>query len=318
MQATKTPKKTFKLHFLHPKNWGFWLVLAVFLPLIYLPLRVQFWIGKQLGLFVFHIGKSRRKVTLVNLTLAFPEKSDNDRYLMAREVFINQGIGVFETLSAWFRPYLFDADNVQIDGLDNILQAQEQSRAVLLLGAHYTMLDLGGLLCTQHFPASAMYRPQNNELLEWFIYNSRSRIYNTQIEHRDLRTMSECFKKGDVIWYTPDQDFGLKSGVMANFFGVPAATVTAQKRLLKLGNRSNPPAVIALHFYRTNLKQNGNPVYKITITPELKNYPTGDDHADAQRVNDLFESFIRKAPTQWMWFHKRYKNKEGGRTSYYD
>lgn len=316
-QTNRDPKKPFKAKFLHPKNWGLWLVLAVFLPLIYLPVFVQFWIGKQLGLFVFNIGKSRRKVTLVNLKLAFPEKSDDERYQMAREVFINQGIGVFETLCAWFRPQLF-SNTGTIEGLEHIFDAQKQGKAILLLGGHYTNLDMGGLICTRVFPVSAMYRPQNNEMLDWFILNGRRNLYRFQIGHKDLRKMSRCINNGEFIWYSPDQDFGLKSGVMAKFFGVPAATITAQKRILAMADDANPPAVIAVHYYRMNEKVNGKPHYKITLTPPLTNYPSNDDVVDAQRVNDLFESLIRKAPTQWMWFHKRYKNKEGGRTHYYD
>ncbi len=307
----------FQVKFLHPKNWGLWLVFAVIFPLIYLPLAVQFWFGKLLGLLVYHLSASRRKVTLVNLKLAFPQKTDDERLQMAREVFINQGIGVFESLCAWFRPHLF-LDTASIEGLEPLLEAQKQNKAILMLGGHYTMLDLGGRLCMQFFPADCVYRPQNNDMLEWFIFNARRRMFGSQIEHKDMRKLVACIKAGEIIWYSPDQDFGLKQGVMAPFFGVPAATITAPRRLAKLGNKSNPPLVMALHTYRKKQFNNGKPEYHITITPALENYPTDDEVADASRVNTIFENLINKAPTQWMWFHKRYKHDENGRTKYYD
>lgn len=307
----------FQVKFLHPKNWGLWLVFAIIFPLIYLPLAVQFWLGKLLGLLIFNLSASRRKVTLVNLKLAFPQKTDDERWQMAREVFVNQGIGVFESLCAWFRPHLFSG-TASIEGLKTLLEAQKQNKAILLLGGHYTMLDLGGRLCMQFFPVDCVYRPQNNDMLEWFIFNSRRRIFGSQIEHKDMRKLVACMKAGEIIWYSPDQDFGLKQGVMAPFFGVPAATITAPRRLAKLGDKSNPPIVMALHTYRKKQFKNGKPEYHITITPALDNYPTNDEVADASRVNTIFETLINKAPTQWMWFHKRYKHDETGRTKYYD
>ena len=69
---------------------------------------------------------------------------------MAKQVFVNQGIGVFETLCAWYRPNVFTR-TVSISGLQHVVNAQNEGRPVILLGAHYTMLDLGGMLCTQFF-----------------------------------------------------------------------------------------------------------------------------------------------------------------------
>ena len=318
-QTDQAEKKPFEWQFLMPKYWGIWLLFAIFLPLIYLPLRWQFWLGRKLGILIYTIVGSRRRDTLINLKLAFPEKPEVERELMAKQVFVNQGIGVFETLCAWFRPNVFTR-TVSISGLQHLVNAQNEGRAVILLGAHYTMLDLGGMLCTQFFPMDGMYRPQNNALLDWFIYNGRTSILSKQISNRDMRSLVSSLKKGRVIWYSPDQDYGLKQGVMAPFFGVPAATLTATRRLATLGNKEHPPAVMALHTYRQtpdNLPRGKRPHYHLTITPELENYPSDNEVADATRVNEVLESLIRIDPTQWMWFHRRFKNGPAGRRDIY-
>ena len=317
-QTDQAEKKPFEWQFLMPKYWGIWLLFAIFLPLIYLPLRWQFWLGRKLGILIYSVVGSRRD-TLINLKLAFPEKPEVERELMAKQVFVNQGIGVFETLCAWFRPNVFTR-TVSISGLQHLVNAQNEGRAVILLGAHYTMLDLGGMLCTQFFPMDGMYRPQNNALLDWFIYNGRTSILSKQISNRDMRSLVSSLKKGRVIWYSPDQDYGLKQGVMAPFFGVPAATLTATRRLATLGNKVHPPAVMALHTYRQtpdNLPRGKRPHYHLTITPELENYPSDNEVADATRVNEVLEGLIRIDPTQWMWFHRRFKNGPEGRRDIY-
>ena len=315
-QAIKRP---FEWAFLKLQYWGIWLLLALVLPMIYLPLRWQFWLGRKLGMLIYKVAGSRRRDTLINLQLAFPEKPAVERELMAKQVFVNQGIGVFETLCAWFRPNVFTR-TVSISGLQHLITAQNEGRPVILLGAHYTMLDLGGLFCTQFFALDAMYRPQNNALLDWFIYNGRTNLFGQQISSRDMRSLVSSIKAKHVIWYSPDQDYGLKQGVMAPFFGVPAATITAPRRLAKMGSKDCPPAVMALHTYRQtpdNLAKGKRPHYHLTITPELDNYPSDDEVADATRVNELLEGLIRIDPTQWMWFHRRFKNTPNGRSGIY-
>lgn len=311
-------KMLFEWRFLQPRFWGIWLILAMILPLIWLPLRHQFMLGRGLGRLLFKLAKRRREDTLINLKLAFPKKSDEERLTLARQVFINQGIGIFESLSAWFMPEKF-ARTFSVSGLQHLIQAQKDGKAVLLLGAHYTLLDLGGVIATQFFTADCVYRPQNNPVFEWLIFNRRRHIFEAQIAHKDMKKLASRIKAGKVIWYTPDQDFGLEHGVMADFFGVPAATITAQRRLAKLGDKKNPPAVIIIAMHRTTpdfIPRGKRPHYHLNFSPTLDNYPSHDEHADANRINAMIEENIKKDPTQWMWFHRRFKTQADG-TDYY-
>ena len=317
-QTHLADKAPWQWQFLHPKNWGVWLVLAIIFPLILLPLRFQFMLGRKLGELVFKLVKSRVRDTLTNLKLAFPNKSDDERLRMTKQIFVNQGIGVFESLCAWYRPNVFKRC-FSISGLQHLIQARNDGRTVILLGGHYTTLDLGGRLYTQFFPVDCVYRKQNNPLFDWLIYNSRRRIFDEQIPNRDMKKLISRIKEGHVIWYSPDQDFGLDHGVMATFFGVPAATITAQRRLAKLGDKESPPAVIVMDMVRQtpdHLPKGKRPHYHISLSPVLENYPSRDEVADAQRINDMFEANIQKDPTQWMWFHRRFKTQADGTRFY--
>ncbi|MDH9218772.1 lipid A biosynthesis acyltransferase [Moraxella sp. K1664] len=316
-QTSMADKAPFQWEFLLPKYWGIWLALMIFLPLVYLPLRIQFWLGRKIGELAYMLIKRRVKDTLTNLTLAFPNKSDDEKVLIAKQVFVNQGIGIFETLNAWFRPNVFKR-TFSISGLQHLITAQKENKAVILLGGHFTTLDLGGRLCTQFFPADCLYRKQNNPLLEWFIYNGRRHIFDEQINSRDMKKLISRIKDSKVIWYSPDQDFGLEHGVMATFFGVPSATIIAQRRFASM-NKKNPPVFIAFDMIRQtpdNIPKGKRPHYHISLSPVIENYPSDDEVADAQRINDIMEHSIKKDIAQWMWFHRRFKTQADG-TDYY-
>lgn len=316
-QSQIAPKAPFEWRFLYPKFWGIWLGIVLLVPLVLLPLRVQFFIGRQLGKLLFLLLKSRKQDTLTNLRLAYPTKSDEERHKMARQVFINQGIGIFESLSAWFNPEKFQK-SFSISGLQHLVQAQKDGRTVILLGAHYTILDLGGVLCTQFFPVDCVYRPQNNPLLEWLVFNQRRKIYEVQIASRDMKTLASRIKAGKVIWYTPDQDFGLSHGIMSPFFGVPAATITAPRRIARLGDKQNPPLVMTIAMHRVTpdfIPKGKRPHYELALKV-VDNYPTNDEQADTDYLNTLIEANINKDPTQWMWFHRRFKSQADSTNHY--
>ncbi|MCF9027238.1 lauroyl acyltransferase, partial [Acinetobacter nectaris] len=270
-----------------------------------LPWSVQRLISHGLAKLAWTLLKSRRKTTIRNLEVCFPEWSKEEVYQQAQQVFVDMMLGTFETLNAWYKPYWFK-NRVTIEGLEHITQAQATGKGVLLLGTHSTLLDAGGYICSQYFEPDVVYRPQNNPLLDLIIYRCRATIYKSQIDHDDMRGLIRHLKDGDAIWYSPDQDFGLKQGIMAPFFNVPAATVTAHRRLLKISKA----VAIPLYFYRYGSEK--NPKYHILIEPIVENLPSQDELDDATRVNKIIETQLRIAPTQYMWFHRRFKTRPEG------
>ncbi len=304
-EKAHTAPGQFKWSFLLPQYWGIWIAIVWLMLLAILPWAVQHRLATFMGNLAFKYLKSRRKTTLRNLEVCFPEWSAEHLHHQARQVFVDMMLGVFETLNAWYCPKWFQG-RVSIQGLEHITEAQAAGKGVLLLGTHSTLLDAGGYICSQYFDPDVVYRPQNNPLFDMLIYRCRATIYGHQIDHDDMRGLIRQLQKGHAIWYSPDQDFGLKQGVMAPFFGVPAATVTAHRRLLKISKA----VAIPLYFYRTGDVK--DPRYQILIEPMLEDMPSKDELADATRVNEIIEQQLRIAPTQYMWFHRRFKTRPEG------
>ncbi len=300
----------FQWSFLLPKYWGIWVGIIFLMILAILPWSIQHRIARVLGSIAFKSLKSRKQTTIRNLELCFPEWSAAEVLERSEQVFIDQMLGIFETLNAWYCPKWFEG-RIEIEGLEHIQNAQAQGKGALLLGTHSTLLDAGGYVCAQYFDPDVVYRPQNNPLLDMLIYRCRSTIYTNQIDHDDMRGLIRHLKNGRAIWYSPDQDFGLKQGVMAPFFGVPAATVTAHRRLLKMTKAE----AIPLYFYRDG--NISNPKYKVLIEPPVENLPSDDELDDATRTNLIIERQLRIAPTQYMWFHRRFKTRPNGSESLY-
>lgn len=303
------PVSQFRAEFLRPRYWGLWLGVGLLWLLAWLPWRLQLWLGTQLGAIGWALADRRRLDTLTNLELCFPHLSAADHHRMGRAVFRHAAIGLFESLRAWWRPHTLHK-HLTITGVHHVIEHLRAGQGVLVLGGHYTSLDLGGLLCSRFFKAAIVYRPQNNPLLEWLISRARGPIYDRQIDHDDIRALVRELKSGHAVWYTPDQDFGLRHGVMAPFFGVLAATVTAQRRLARMAQCP----VLLVHFYRQDDRR---PHYHVTFTPVVVDYPSADEVADAIRINQLLEGLISIDPTQYMWFHRRFKTRPEGQLNPY-
>jgi KDO2-lipid IV(A) lauroyltransferase len=296
-------KPVFEWRFLSPRYWPAWVGIFIVFVMAWLPEPVQRALGRGIGWLSWQLIGQRRSDTLVNLRLCYPELDEAAREKMARAVFRHAGQSLFETANAWFVPLSHYRKRVRFEGIEHVEAARAQGRGVLLLGAHYMSLDYGGAVFSTRLPIDTVYRPQNNPVFEYMMRRQRQRVYLWQIDHDNMRGLVKALKQNHIVWYTPDQDYGLKQGVMAPFFGVEAATITATARLARVNNS----VVLFVHFY---VRDDGG--ITMSFTPPLENYPSGDDVADATRVNLELEKLIRRVPEQYMWFHRRFKTRPKG------
>ncbi|MCK0767615.1 MULTISPECIES: LpxL/LpxP family Kdo(2)-lipid IV(A) lauroyl/palmitoleoyl acyltransferase [Chromohalobacter] len=296
-------------NFAHPRYWPTWLAIGLMRLGAWLPWRLKMAVGRLIGLCAWRFARSRRRITETNLALCFPELSEEERSRLVRETFIANGKGILETATGWCRDPEHLRHRVTFKGEEHMTQALAQGKGALIIGVHFSTLDLGGALHSLFFPADVVYRAHDNPLFERFMTRARRRIFGRAIDRHDLRGVVRRIKEGHAVWYSPDQDFGRDASVFAPFFGVEAATL---KLTAKIARMTGAP-VMPLIFHRNP----GDETYTLEYLPALENFPSGDDIADATRINGLIEDAIRRHPEQYLWLHRRFKTRPRGEASLY-
>ncbi|WP_028467811.1 LpxL/LpxP family Kdo(2)-lipid IV(A) lauroyl/palmitoleoyl acyltransferase [Neptunomonas japonica] len=296
-------------HFFSPKYWFTWVGLSILFVISYLPYTTQIILGKSTGNLMYRLFKKRRHITDVNIRLCFPEKTPAERQLLVRNIFQNNAIGMFETSMSWWRDDKFLSMPVTLKGQKYLDEALSQNKGVILLGAHFSTLDMGGRLLARFYKVGAMYRKHNNSLMDFVIKQGREKHLDQTIEKKNLRGVLKALRNNQVVWYAPDQDFGPKHSVYAPFFNVSAATITATSRFAKL---NDSPILMFTHH-----RSQDDSGYELELFPVLENFPSGDDVQDATRINQELEKGIRKDPSQYMWVHRRFKTHPEGKNFLY-
>lgn len=294
--------------FLHPKYWSTWLMLAGLWLLTRLPFSMQMWIGRMLGRLSYWLVKSRRHICEVNIRLCFPEKTSQEQQQLVKQTFISYGQGMMETAMSWFRNNKGFADRVTFVGQEHMQQALDSGHGVLMIGGHFSTLDFGGALMGLEYEYDIVHRYLDNPLFNLFMNRTRSRYVNNAIARKDVRGMIKALRKGHILWYAPDQDYGRRDSVFVPFMGVSTATITGTSRLAQMGKAKVVPVVYT--------RNPDNRTYQIEFKPPL-NIPSGDDVEDARLFNQWLEEQVRKYPDQYLWLHKRFKTRPEGEASVY-
>ncbi len=265
-------------------------------------------IGRGLGRLFYRFHQRRRHIAEVNIRLCFPELSDTEQNTLIKEHFESLGMSLMETGMAWWPKRQFTGQ-VKIEGLEYLREPLSQGKGVLMLGAHFTTLDMGGFLLSQEQKFGVIYREHKNPLFEHVMSQARQRNFEEAIQRKELRKTIRLLKKGHAIWYAPDQNYGKDHSIFVPFFGVQTSTITATMRIAKMGQ-----ATVVPYFTERLADHSG---YRLQFLPPLEDFPSDDDIADATRVNQLIEKKVREIPAQYLWTHRRFKTRPEGEEPLY-
>ncbi len=294
---------------LGPRYWKTWVGLAGMAIVAHLPYRLALFGGTLFGYLLYFFAHSRRHITVTNIGLCFPDLTPAQQKKLVRRTTIDNGIGLVELCIAWFNHRSIHPGMIEMEGEQNLVDAVKKGRGVILVGAHYTTLDLGGVLMAKYHKVGVMYRANKNPLFDLAMRRSRREFCDEVIERSDMRAVIGFIKKGGVMWYAPDQDYGWRNSVFAPFFNIEASTINVIPRLVKV-NKS--PVLILSHHRRPDKKG-----YILSISQPLEHFPSNDDRADATTINRALEMQIRKYPEQYMWLHRRFKTRPEGEERIY-
>ncbi len=282
------------------------LLLALLWVLHWLPLAVQAWLGRGLGRVLYATAGARRRIALRNLELCFPEQTNAQRELLARENFLWLGRSILERGLLWYASPARLKRLIHVDG--DVTLAERSDHPVMWLVPHFMALDVAGVsvLLFQKRKGISIYQAQSNAVMDAAIRRGRLRLGNAEIFPRDdsAKALLRAIRRGDAFFNLPDMDFGERDAAFVPFFGVPTATLLAPSRLARaLGMIVQPVVAETLP---------GGQGYRVRFLEPWASFPSDDALADTAAMNRWIETEIRANPAQYLWVHKRFKTRPAG------
>lgn len=301
----------FKNQFLHPKYWGIWLGLGLLRLLALLPYKWKMPVGKALGKLLYWLAPHRRRLAKANINIAFSDRSEAEQRQILNEHFESLGIGLMEMGTVWWghhkkdHDHAFERNLVSFIGKEHLLEAQAQGRGVLILAPHFTTLEVTGLFISFLTNYHAVYRPHDNELMDYLIAKGRSIEFSNgehvePVSNANTRQMLKVLKAGKSMTILPDQRYRAKGHIEVPFFGHAAKSNPSTSKIAKLTGCLVVP---------TFTRRLADGRYEVEFLPALENFPSGDDYTDTLKLHQLYETEIRRNPAQYLWVHNRWNIK---------
>ncbi|MDO8207636.1 MAG: lipid A biosynthesis acyltransferase [Gallionella sp.] len=275
----------------------------------FLPFRVIVAIGNGVGALLYLVAADRRRVGAINVRLCFPDKSDQARRQLLRDHFKMFARSLIERSVLWWASAERISSLIRVEGVEHFDAIK--GLPAILLTPHFVGMDVGGQWIAQHTDTVCMYANQKNIYLTELLLKKRARFRNQLLYSRQqgLRPIIKGMRAGMPFIYPPDQDQGVKDGVFVPFFGVPAATMTSVSRIAQMTGAKVVPGITRV--------LPGGEGYVLTFYPAWENFPSGNDVADARRMNEFIEQRILEIPEQYFWLHKRFKTRPEGEERFY-
>lgn len=277
----------------------------------WLPLPVQAACGWLLGHLLYLAVVPRRRVLNINLRLCFPEKPENERRRLARQICVAVTRSMLERGVLWWAPESRIRKLVELHGVDKIRALHAEGRAVVMLVPHFVGLDMAGTRMAMEMDCVSMYSAQNDKLIEKMLLHGRTRFGSQELLSRQdgIRGAVKAMKRGRPFYYLPDLDFGPKESIFVPFFGIQTATVPGLPRIARLANAAVVPLIVHMKPWGRG--------YVGEFQDAWSDFPSEDVEVDTSRMNAWIETEVRKTPEQYYWVHKRFKTRPPGEAKFY-
>jgi KDO2-lipid IV(A) lauroyltransferase len=254
-----------------------------------------------------------RRIGLINLAIAFPERSVRERRAILRASWRNLGRSVAE---------LAHVDRLDATSVREVVTVDDSARwhdAGLKLREHG-----GALVLTGHFgnwemfaiahgllghPVHLVHQTIKNPWIDRFVERLRARGGTHMLrKHAAARGVLRALKGHGIVVLPLDQNASGRTGIFVDFFGRAASTNAGFARI---AGRTGVPVYPAFL-----VRQGTSARHHILILPPLTFASMADPDRAAveftQRCTAVLEEMIRKYPDHWLWTHKRWRTRPPG------
>lgn len=270
-----------------------------------LPWSVLYLFSDLLFFFVYHMFWYRRNLVRKNLSLAFPEKSEQEILDIGIEFYRNFCDQIVETIKLLRATpeeisERFKVDTTVYDKL------YAEGTHVLQATAHQFNWEWGNWILNQHtsFHIRIIYMMVNNKGMERIVNDYRTRYGTEMVAANDLKALMSLPSEPSMTVFLADQNpSDMKRVYWTEFFGreVPF------HRGLEILARRQGSAVVFDEMVRV---RRGH--YKSVSKLAFEHPQETDEDQITEAYSKFLEESISRQPENWLWTHNRWKRKRQG------
>lgn len=282
---------------------GFLRIGTFFLHLLsYLPLWFLFGISSLLYYLVYHVVGYRKKIVRKNLTLSFPEKSEQEIIAIERKFYRYLTDLMVEILKM---SSISKAEVFKRVKMNNFHLAEayfEKGESVLSCSGHYGNWELGMMAAGLQFSINphVIYKPINNKVFEEWFNALRTKFGNVFVPMRQtLRAVAATRKEASMFCFASDQSPTISDVQhVIEFLHQPTSVLLGLEKIAKQTNRP-------VFYFDIRRKKRG--YYEIDCIPMCLNPAETKEFEITELFFKHLAVTIQEEPQYWLWSHNRWK-----------
>ena len=283
-----------------------------------LPRRWAIGLGRAMGRIGYWLPLKLRRTGELNLEIAFPEMSRQEKQRLLRGCFDSLGrlLAEFSQFPRMSRGRLREIIEYDQVGLAHLRDAEQNGRGVIFLTGHlgaWEVLSFGW--SALEYPLSFLVRPIDNPRIEELIEKVRTRFGNIAIDKKSAaRQALRVLRLSGTLGILSDLNTQPHEGVFVPFFGRLACTNAGIATLALKTDAVVIPTCAVWDAKRGKYFFHGDPAVELVRTGDHQR----DIEINTANFAAAMEHMIRLYPEQWLWIHKRWKTRPPGEPEIYD
>ncbi len=276
------------------------IVYGIIYLLSLLPFSILYFISTCIYGLVYYVFGYRKKVVMSNLELAFPNKSLEERTIIARQFYKNFIDSFIETIKM-FSISEAELNKRTIGNFEVINDLIAAGKSINLIGGHLFNWEYANLFISKNLTINVIgiYGKIENKVFNKIILKLRTRFGTNMVATLEFqKKMVQFMQKQYCIYLLADQNAQPHNSVWINFFNKPAPFIPGP---FKSALKRNTTIVFLNH---SKIKRG---YYSFNVEVVVENTGQFTVQELTKKYRDFMEDSIRRQPENYLWSHRRWK-----------
>ena len=274
------------------------LKMIALLPLSFLQLIASF-----VSLILSSFNSSMKRVTSINLKIAYPELSAEDHADLVKKSIRSQCLTYVEFIKCWGMSPEYSLSLLKdVQGEHFFTDALANQKGVIVVVPHLGSWELLNAWLNEYAAPVIMYKPNKVKGANRYVLEAREKFNATLVptDETGIRAIFKHLKQGGLTVILPDHVPKPSGGIFSNFYGQHALSSTL---VSKLASKTQCHVIGFSCIRDTHNSQH----FSVICNPLSEDILSKDLQLSVDTLNAEIQKMIDIAPEQYIWSYKRFR-----------